>query len=211
MEPGFRGNEPRKGIVHFGARGGEKGMGLMVGEIWQSPSNRAIALISERLAIHEAIAVVGMFGTDGSIFVGVLGTSMAKTLNGHTERVFSVAFSTDGKTLASGSSDRTIKLWDVATGQNTATLTGHTNEVTSVAFSPDGKTLASGSLDKTIKLWDVATRKNTATLNGHTDWVSSVAFSPDGKTLASGSWGWEKVNAVGRGHRQEHRYPQGAC
>ena len=79
-----------------------------------------------------------------------------------------MAFSPDGKTLASGSSDRTIKLWDVATGKEQATLKGHTGCVYSVAFSPDGKTLASGSEDKTIKLWDVETGKEQATLKGHT-------------------------------------------
>jgi WD40 repeat protein len=70
-----------------------------------------------------------------------------------------VAYGPDGKTLASGSYDKTIKLWDVATGKELATPTSHTNRVYSVAFSPDGKTLASGSLDKTIKLWDVPSAK----------------------------------------------------
>src|SRR5208282_2748410 len=79
------------------------------------------------------------------------------TLKGHTEYVLSVVFSPDGKTLASGSLDNTIKLWDVARGKDLATLKGHTSAVRSVRFSPDGKTLASGSDDNTIKLWDVAT------------------------------------------------------
>jgi WD40 repeat protein len=99
-----------------------------------------------------------------------------------------LAFSPDGKTLASGSSDATIKLWDVATGKEQATLKGHKAGVICVAFSPDGKTLASGSNrdDTTIKLWDVATGKEQATLKGHKT-GSGVTFSPDGKRLVS--WG----------------------
>ena len=109
------------------------------------------------------------------------------TLEGHTSRANSVSFSPDGTTLASGSSDATIKLWDVATRTAVATLEGHTRQVSSVSFSPDGTTLASGSSDATIKLWDVATRTAVATLEGHTGGANSVSFSPDGTTLASGS------------------------
>jgi WD40 repeat protein len=77
-------------------------------------------------------------------------------LTGHTDMVASVAFSPDGKTLASASADNTIRLWDVASHQALgAPLTGHTNWVRSVAFSPDGKTLASASADNTIRLWDI--------------------------------------------------------
>ena len=110
-------------------------------------------------------------------------------LTGHASAVFSVAFSPDGKTLASASSDTTIKLWDIQSRQKLATLTGHTDLdlVFSVAFSPDGKTLASARIDKTIKLWDVQSRQELATLTRHADSVFSVAFSPDGKTLASAS------------------------
>src|SRR5437660_300733 len=75
------------------------------------------------------------------------------TFKGHTSSVRAVAFSPDGKTLASGSTDKTIKLWNVMTGKEKATLTGHTSEVIALAYRPDGQMLYSLSLDRTIKLW----------------------------------------------------------
>jgi WD40 repeat protein len=75
-----------------------------------------------------------------------------------------VAFSPDGRLLASGSDDQTVKLWDVETGQEVRTLRGHNGGVWSVAFSPDGRLLASGSGDGTVKLWDVATGQEVRTL-----------------------------------------------
>ena len=109
-------------------------------------------------------------------------------LEGHSSVVTSVVFSPDGKSLASGNADKTVKLWDVATGKVINPLNGHSSQVLSVVFSPDGKTLASGSADKTVKLWDIATGKEINTLHGHSDEVTSIAFSPDGKTLTSGSF-----------------------
>jgi WD40 repeat protein/tRNA A-37 threonylcarbamoyl transferase component Bud32 len=109
------------------------------------------------------------------------------SLRGHADLVHSVAFSPDGKRLASGSSDRKLKVWDAASGQETLTLKGHADWVASVAFSPDGKRIVSGSGDKTLKVWDAASGQETLTLKGHADWVFSVAFSPDGKRIASGS------------------------
>jgi len=107
-------------------------------------------------------------------------------LTGHQDRVLSVALSSDGKTLVSGSNDKTIKVWDLATGGEPRTLTGHQYVVYSVALSSNGKILVSGSGDATIKVWDLATGKELRTLTGHQDWVRSVALSSDGKTLVSG-------------------------
>ena len=112
----------------------------------------------------------------------------SNVLGRHATWVRSVAFSPDGKLLASGSWDTTIGLWNVETGREIRVLTGHTRGVESVAFSPDGKLLASGSWDNTIGLWNVETGREIRVLTGHTRGVESVAFSPDGKLLASGSW-----------------------
>ena len=110
------------------------------------------------------------------------------TLIGHTDLVLSISFSPDGKVLASGGTDTTIRLWDVVTGKHKKTLTGHTGWVSPVRFSPNGKTLASGSESPDIYLWNVDTGRHQETLIGHKDEVFSMAFSPDGKVLASGSW-----------------------
>ena len=112
---------------------------------------------------------------------------LERTLTGHSYVLNSVAISPDGNTLASGDRGGTIKLWNLATGEQIRTLTGHSFQAFSVAFSPDRKTLASGGGDSTIKLWNLATGEQIRTLTEHSNVVASVAFSPDGKTLASGS------------------------
>ncbi len=116
-----------------------------------------------------------------------LQTALAQVILEHGDWVFSVSFSPDSTTLASGSRDTTVKLWDVATHTNIAMLEGHRERVNSVSFSPDGTLLASGSYDRTVKLWDVKTHRNIATLEGYRGDVTSVSFSPDGTLLASGS------------------------
>src|ERR1044072_1332961 len=86
---------------------------------------------------------------------------MPTVFKGHTDLVHSVAVSPDGKQLATAGFDSTVKLWEIATGKNTATLTGHTGPVYCVAYRPDGKALASSSADKTIRLWNLADHKTT--------------------------------------------------
>ncbi|MCZ4120283.1 NACHT and WD repeat domain-containing protein [Streptomyces sp. H39-S7] len=111
------------------------------------------------------------------------------TLTGHTGGVTSVVFSPDAKTLATASTDQTVRLWGAATHQQIGQpLTGHTGGIASVVFSPDGRTLATASTDQTVRLWDVTTHQQIGQpLTGHTGAVTSVAFSPDAKTLATAS------------------------
>ena len=109
-------------------------------------------------------------------------------LSGHTGNVFGIAFSPDGKRLATGSpEDNTAKVWDVATGEMLITLTGHEDGVFSVAFSPDGTRLATTSWDRTAKVWDLASGQVVSTLTGHTDDVNDVAFDPNGNFIATAS------------------------
>ncbi|MEH2059583.1 MAG: serine/threonine-protein kinase [Nostoc sp.] len=113
------------------------------------------------------------------------------TLTGHSGTLSSVntlAISPDSHTLASGSDDKIVKLWDLNTKKVLASFSGHSQAVKSVTFSPDGQILATASDDKTIKLWQVETLEEICTLLGHSHAVKSVAFSPDGQILASGSW-----------------------
>jgi WD40 repeat protein len=108
-------------------------------------------------------------------------------LTGATAGVICLAFSPDGKTLASGSQDARVRLWDVAARKELASIQGHTAAVSALAFSPDGRTLASGGghPDDTVRLWDVATRKALAVSATQNQTISALAFAPDGIAIVA--------------------------
>jgi hypothetical protein len=141
----------------------------------------------------EAVNATLRFGqlplpaAEGALHQAILSSQVRMTLRGHSGDVGSVAFSPDGKRLASGLY-QTAKVWDAESGKELLTLGGHSDTVNSVAFGPDGKRLATASgLDQTAKVWDAESGKELLTLRGHLSRVNSVAFRPDGKRLATAS------------------------
>jgi WD40 repeat protein len=130
------------------------------------------------------------------------GGSLA-TFRGHRGELWSVKFAPNGKLLASGSGDKTVRLWDVSNGQSVAVFQAHGRGVSAVAFSPDGKRLVSGGLDlpekppiqHRLRIWDVIGRRELLAFPIRAGWASSLEFSPDGKTLVAG--GGDEVGRVG--------------
>ncbi|MYB02249.1 T9SS type A sorting domain-containing protein, partial [Candidatus Poribacteria bacterium] len=167
-------------------------------KLWDvATKENTITLAVERSGKSVAFSPDGIllaFGTGTNIKLwNTMTNENVATLEGHGDDVISIAFSPDGKTLASGAWDGIVKLWDVATKENIATFGGHITAIlegwfsgfhTPVSFSPDGTRLAFGA-GISIKLWDVTANENVAILEGHEDGVISIAFSPDGTLLAS--------------------------
>lgn len=110
-----------------------------------------------------------------------------RTLSGHFSSINALAFSSDGTTLASGSADRTVKLWNIDSRIPRCTLSGHSSLVEAVIFSPEGRTLVSGSWDYTVKFWNVDTGELIHTISEHSGWIKCLAISSDGLIIVSGS------------------------
>jgi WD40 repeat protein len=113
---------------------------------------------------------------------------MIRTLETHTEPVWAVAATTDGRHAISGSYDRTLRLWDLESGQTIRTLEGHTDAVYAVVVTLDGRCAVSASHDKTLRVWDVESGQMLRPLEGHTDPVNAMAVTPDGRRALSASW-----------------------
>ena len=107
---------------------------------------------------------------------------------GHSSYVNSVSVTPDGRSVVSGSNDKTLRVWDLETGRCIQILEGHSDSVNSVSLTPDGRRVVSGSNDKTLRVWDLATGHCIQVLEGHSDSVSAVSVTPDGRRAISGSW-----------------------
>ncbi|NER34320.1 MAG: protein kinase [Oscillatoria sp. SIO1A7] len=170
---------------------------------WESSQKSQFAPVETRakgglqkpLLIGGAVALLGLgifaatklAGNSPPAIADYQNATPTATLQDHISLVVSLAISPDGRTIASGSADETIKIWDAKSGELINTLPGHEKSVYSLAISPDGKTLVSGGGDKAIEIWDLRTNERKKTLEGHDFSVFTVAVSPDSKTIASGS------------------------
>ena len=148
---------------------------------------------AETLA-ENAQVIAGIAALNNSRLISLLEKSLAKqfSMPYHKARVWNpralaIAWSPDGTQVASGSSDKTVRIWNVQTGTEDRLLKGHADCVRSVAWNPDGAQIASGSDDRTVCVWNVHTGIEDNTLEGPTALVRAVAYSPDGTKIVSGS------------------------
>ena len=125
---------------------------------------------------------------------------LRSTIHGHRDTILAIAFSPDGKSIASASYDKLVKVWDVDTGKQLKSLKEHTDAVYAVAFMPDGKRLVSAAGDRTLKVWDVAAGTRLTTVNDALDSLYAVAVNPAGTQIAAA--GADRMSARGRGMRR---------
>ena len=180
--------------------------------IWDPAGTRIATIITSNDVAVAAVAIApsGAWLTTVDdrarrvrIWAAATGTRIASFITGHAGEVTAVAIAPDGTWLATASKDGTVRIWDPATGAQTANLTGHAGEVTAVAIAPDGTWLATASKDGTVRIWDPATGAQTANLTGHAGEVTAVAIAPDSAWLATAGgdgtvriWGKSSGQAV---------------
>ncbi|MFN6535013.1 MAG: hypothetical protein RM021_001390 [Nostoc sp. EkiNYC01] len=158
----------------------------LAGQLWGRMQHFAVPEIQAMLKVAKQQQVLPWLRPLTSNLISP-GGSLRLTLTGHSDSVTAVALTPDGKRVISASDDKTLKLWNLETGEIERTFNGHSGSVTAVAFTPDGKRVISGSIDKTLKLWNLETGEIERTFNGHSGWVNAVALTPDGKRVISAS------------------------
>jgi len=127
-------------------------------------------------------------GGDPIYLIAIPSGQIERVLQGHNQAILTLAYSRDGRRLASGGYDTTARLWNPATGECERVLSGHTKEVYELVFAPDGSRLATGSIDRTARIWSIPDGRSLATLEGHQAEVCTIAWSLDGRTIATGSY-----------------------
>jgi hypothetical protein len=175
--------------------------GATIGQV-PGQTGQVTAITASRNGDWLAVAS-GAAGKSGEVRLYDSMNRLARTIPAHADLIPDLAFSTDGKTLATCSYDRLVKLWDTATGKWLRTLKDHSDAVNGLSFQPGGKLLATAAADRTVKIWDTTTGARLYSLGDPTDWVYAVAWHPDGKRLAAAGIDkslriWEATATEGR-------------
>ncbi|MEH1851558.1 MAG: hypothetical protein V7L11_07690, partial [Nostoc sp.] len=175
-----------QGALRLSAHILEKDKMQLAGQFWGRMQHFTLPEIQTLLEVAKQQQVLPWLRPLTSNLISP-GGSLLFTLTGHSGWITAVALTIDGKQVISVSSDKTLKLWNLQTGQNECTFQGHSDSVNAVALTIDGKQVISGSSDKTLKLWNLQTGQNERTFQGHSDSVNAVALTIDGKQVISGS------------------------
>ena len=144
--------------------------------VWAAPD--LIVLNGDVRTVDQSTPKAQAFAVENGTFTAI----------GSNDEIKGLAFSSDGRRLFSGSNDKSIKIWDVDSGQPIQTIAAHSSGVTDIALSPDNQRLASSSHDRTVKIWDLDSGREPRTLTGHNDTVWRVRFLGGGARLVSAGW-----------------------